>query len=251
MTKKITTKEIKELEKYIKDKFNLEIYEDIEETPNLFNCEPLEFFQTLEKSLLFIQQNRENPFAIKQHLKTDFPNPTYFLKKLGEALEREINGYGLTHDQRRIQEVGDLYDNSTFKLKEALEIIRKTLLKAERIEPLAEELQNVKNDEDTDEIQKYKGLNRESAFLFFEYLFNYAGVECDNKKKAQVIERLTSYSHKKIVPLFSWFEKEKLNIEDTTEINKKFSKDMNFVRECFEMLYLTEVIKNIDKDLGN
>ncbi len=101
------------------------------------------------------------------------------------------------------------------------------------------------------EIQKQRGLNRESAFLFFEYLFNYAKVDCKNIEKAKVIERLLGYSHKKTVSLFSWFEKEKLEAEEKKEANKKFFDDMNFVRNCFELLGLEKVIEKIDKDLGN
>jgi len=72
-----------------------------------------------------------------------------------------------------------------------------------------------------DEVIKHKDLNRESAFFFFEYLFDYAKVKCDKKKRAETIERLTGYSHKKIVPLFAWLEKEKLYIEEKKGSKRK------------------------------
>ncbi|HMS38925.1 MAG TPA: hypothetical protein PKE69_01775 [Pyrinomonadaceae bacterium] len=249
------------LESYIKNKFYIEMLEDIEENPTLFDCEPLEFFQTLKKANLFISNSREKPLAIKEFLKNGFPNRTYFLIKLEEDLERDINHYDVAPNNLYLHQISDMSDNSHAQLREASQIVRKERLKAEKNEPLAIELQkenanakavDSKNENDSKgEMIKHKGLNRESAFLFFEYLFEYANVKCDKKKKAETIEHLTGYSHKKIVPLFSWFEKEKLYIEDTTEIKEKFSKDMNFVRECFEMLGLTEIIEKLDTDLGN
>lgn len=98
---------------------------------------------------------------------------------------------------------------------------------------------------------KQEGRNIESATLFFLYLFDFAKVSCPFTKKAEAIEFLTGFSKSQIIKLPSAFEKQKLEIEDGGEVDKKFSGDMQIVESYFQKLGLSEIVERIKKDLGD
>ena len=262
VTRNNSNKETKELEKYIKNKFNLEIYEDIEENPHLFNCKPLKFFQTLEKSLSFIQQNRKNFLSINQHLKANFPNRAYFLKKLSEALKREINGYDLTDDQKKVKELADMFDKSHFVLEELLEIVSKKALEAERNEPLATDLrrrepventtiENTLSDETNSQEkigqrearQKKSGLTLDRAIFLLTHLLS-DFQNCDATKKAEFITALTGYNYETVRQRFSTINNKHL------DKSKAFNNDMKFVIKHLDLLGFNEVVKELKNDIN-
>ncbi len=93
--------------------------------------------------------------------------------------------------------------------------------------------------------QKHKDLTLDRAVLFFYYLFKYQKLSFDNKQKAKVISFLTGYSANTLEQQFSQIHK---------KANTNFSnyeKDMQIVRNQFEILGLTEVTKMIDNDLAD
>ena len=257
VTRNNSNKETKELEKYIKNKFNLEIYEDIEKNPHLFSCEPLKFFQTLEKSLSFIQQNRKNLLSINQHLKTNFPNRAYFLKKLSEALERQINGYDLTDDQKKVKELADMFDKSHVELEELLEVVGQKALEAERIEPLAadlrkrEPIENTLSDETNSQEkigqrearQKKSGLTLDRAIFLLTYLLS-DFKNCDATKKAKFITTLTGYDYETVRQRFSTINNKHL------DKSKAFNDDMKFVIKHLDLLGFNEAVKELKNDIN-
>lgn len=99
--------------------------------------------------------------------------------------------------------------------------------------------------------QKVKGLNREVAYLFVDYLFDFAKINCPNTQKAEIVEFLTGFSSKQLVKVPSSFEKFKLQIEDGDESDENFTNDLKVIRKYFEELGLIEIVNKIDKDLGN
>ena len=101
-----------------------------------------------------------------------------------------------------------------------------------------------------DDIRKHKDLSRDRATLLLDYLFNEAKAKCHNTKKAEVISALTGYSTNTIEQSFSRFEKEKLQIEDSSEVSEKFYNDMIVVRKYAEILGLANLVDKINKDLG-
>lgn len=140
--------------------------------------------------------------------------------------------------------------------KKALTEIQKTLeneiaLNKEEITNRQNLVLSNKNTDEKENSKKNEDLNKETATLFMNYLFDYAKISCNFTKKAEVIEFLTGFSKKQVVKLPSVFGKQKLEIEDGGGINEKFFKDMNTVRKYFEKLGLDEVVEKIDKDLGN
>jgi len=101
------------------------------------------------------------------------------------------------------------------------------------------------------DVKKHKDLTLDRAVLLVDYIFKAAKVNCKNTQKAKVISFLTGYSENTIVQSFSRIEKEKLEIEDESEISDKFYNDMKIVRDYVEKIGLAEAVKIIDKDLGN
>jgi hypothetical protein len=111
---------------------------------------------------------------------------------------------------------------------------------------------NITNSQgEREKLQKELGLNIEKAFLTINYLLEYSKAPAirKNKKRAEFMSFLTGYSTNTLTQLFSWFEKEKANSQEKSEINEKFNGDMHDVRKWFDSLGLSEIVKMIDNDL--
>lgn len=98
--------------------------------------------------------------------------------------------------------------------------------------------------------QKALGLTQDRAVLAMSYLFLSAKTNCRNTEKAKFISFLTGFSETKIAQSFSRIEKQKLELEEKTEFSKKNSDDYEVVRKLFEILKLTEIQEQIDRDFG-
>lgn len=90
---------------------------------------------------------------------------------------------------------------------------------------------------------KHKDLTLDRAVLFMEYLFRATKTSSFNKAKAEAISFLTGYSSETLRQRLSSINEEK---------NKKsssFKKDLRIVRNLLDKLGLTEIVKDIDRDL--
>lgn len=102
--------------------------------------------------------------------------------------------------------------------------------------------------------QKEKGLNREVAYLFCNYLFEFAyqgnSINKTNVARAEVVEFLTGYSKTKLKDVPAWYKTEIAKIAENMEVNKKIFDDLKTVRKYFKLLGLEEIVNKIDIDLG-
>ena len=102
--------------------------------------------------------------------------------------------------------------------------------------------------------QKDRGLTRESAYLFVDYLLQIAYAagtgRATIKQRAEVVEFLTGYSSTKLKDVPAWFNKEIAKIKESEEISEKIFDDLQMVRKQFESLGLQEIVARIDQDLG-
>jgi len=115
--------EAKDLDSYITDKFNLEIYEFVNKEQSLFMCEPLAFLQLLHSTYEWILQNTGKPLAIAERLKNPYPCRWYFLEKIEGLLKRKVDGDDLTDIEKLLHSLEIENDKEHKKLKEALEIV--------------------------------------------------------------------------------------------------------------------------------
>ncbi|MEQ1642056.1 MAG: hypothetical protein ABL959_01265 [Pyrinomonadaceae bacterium] len=103
--------------------------------------------------------------------------------------------------------------------------------------------------------QKDRGLTRESAYLFVDYLLDYAigksAVKKSITKRADVVEFLTGYSSTKLKDVPAWIDKGKAKIEEFQETDEKIFKELQNIRKQFESLGLQEIVARIDADLGD
>lgn len=222
--------------------FNLDLLENLSEEE--ITKRRIETFRQIDFKKVIAE------FCLYLNLKYDFDRLIDYLKGLPSIADKLKVLYNLKYDfEREIEMVKGMPFTEKHFNKKILDFDKACQKEIEKYTIL---MQLETTDQQTNEaIKKPKGLNRESAFLFFEYLFNFANVDCDKNQRAKVIENLTGYSQKQIIQLFSWFEKEKLKIEENEEIDKKFLDDANFARKCFLLLGLDEVVERIDKDLGS
>jgi hypothetical protein len=93
------------------------------------------------------------------------------------------------------------------------------------------------------EMHRHTDLTLVRATLTLNYLLTYTKAKCSNKKKAEFISFLTSYSENTVVQKLSTLHKKE------GENFIAFEKDMNVVRNHFEKLGLAEIVKMIDNDL--
>ncbi|MEJ7849662.1 MAG: hypothetical protein WKF92_16380 [Pyrinomonadaceae bacterium] len=94
--------------------------------------------------------------------------------------------------------------------------------------------------------QKDRGLTRESAYLFVDYLLEFAMkgllVKNTNIQRAAVVEFLTGYSLTKLKDVPAWFKNETAKIKENSEIDEKIFNDLKIVRKQFETLRLQDIV---------
>lgn len=193
-------------------------------------------------------------FCLYLNLKYDFDTVKDFLDRLPSLIERLKVLHTLKYDFEREREITQgfpyvndylssrVLDFNKFCQSEIDKYNILLELEAGAKQPIANELTSPRERE---------GMNKERVFLFFEYLFNFVSATANKTKRHQLIELLTGYKTKQLSKIPSWFEKEKLEIEEKTESSEKFSKDMESVHKLFLSLGLTEIADEIYRDLGN
>ncbi len=93
-----------ELESYLTDKFNVEIYDGLTEGANAGLFEPLAFFKLLYAQYEIVQANKEKPLTVIKSFSTlniTDHQKWYLLDKLAEFIEDENNtGYYFAEDEQ-------------------------------------------------------------------------------------------------------------------------------------------------------
>jgi hypothetical protein len=93
-----------------------------------------------------------------------------------------------------------------------------------------------------EQTQRHKDLTLDRAVLFMDYLFRYTKTTSHNTEKAKAISFLTSYSENTVRPKLSTIYTQK------DKKNSTHNKDLRIVRNLFNKLGLTEIVKIIDND---
>lgn len=88
-----------------------------------------------------------------------------------------------------------------------------------------------------------KNLTQDRAILFLDYLFKYAKTSSFKTNKAEVISFLTGYDHEGTRQRLSTIYTDKM------KNNSSFNKDLRIVRNLFDKLGLTAIVKQIDDEL--
>lgn len=241
----------KELDDYLDNEFNLEIFLDLSEGDNkdVFD-NPLQFFRLFDEQIEFVGENISKPITVIETLKqlpiTENQRHILFYY-LNELVGRVDNG--APNGQMLICK--KLIEKEFNKLDEKLFPERKS--QAATPEQLKSSETNLSHSADNERTppKEREEMNIERAFLFFEYLLTFVNATANKTKKNQAIERLTGYKFAQLTKLPSWFEKEKLENEEKTAINEKFMKDMEEVRKLFISLGLNEIAGLVEKDLGD
>lgn len=184
--------ETTKLEDYVKNNFDAEIVEEIENNSDLFGCEPLEFFKSLEETQSFVMQNSENPLAVKKCLKEHFPNRLYFLKCLAEKLQRYIDGYGKSAQNYSLHQIYFDIGGEGLKLQKSVELIHDERMKSGDFEAVLECLKNFSNaDEKIAYLIKVKNKYKQDNFNKIDWLKNFVEkceLEIESLKQLKQLE---------------------------------------------------------------
>jgi hypothetical protein len=95
-------------------------------------------------------------------------------------------------------------------------------------------------------LTKHRDLTLDRATLFLNYLFTVAKANSTNTEKARVISFLTQFDEERIRQVLSGIKSQKKAYSNFLA----FESDMKIVRNLFEKIGLTEIVKQIDKDLS-
>lgn len=295
--KNLTNKELRELDKILKNKFNSFIYSDLTKKENVGIFEPLVFFRLFRSQVAFVLENKKNPVLVSKTFDeldlTDLQKEflfQYLIIRL-EGFTEEVEDADIRICCRQIEELQqELYlsedettNNSvieteddfqelllhletlpTNKTKIAYLINEKTkyeqnnteldwgfvgeksftqkcqleIDKLKKLVKLGESENYSEND-----IKKHTDLTLDRAVLFMDYLFRDAKASSFNTKKAEAISFLTGFSEETLRQRLSTIYNEK-NKKD-----KSYKKDIRIVRNLFDKLGLSEIVKSIDQDL--
>lgn len=193
-------------------------------------------------------------FCLHLNLKYDFDTVRHFLDGLPNITERLKVLYTLKYDFERESEMTKCFPYVTDYLSSRVLDFNKFCQSEIDKYNILLELEATAKQPIVDKLtlpREREGMNKERAFLFFEYLLTFVSATQNKTKRHQLIELLTGYKIKQLSKIPSWFEKEKLEIEEKTESSEKFFKDMEAVRKLFLSLGLTEIADKIYRDLGN
>lgn len=241
--------EEKDLDDFLVSKFNLTIYQNLIEgdEKDVFD-EPVDFFRLFYMQLEFIEQNPSKPLMFIRNINQLSINERqrrllfYYINELLSKVFNESSDEQIKVCQSLIESEFNKLDEKLFPEKISETSTSQQLEQLEATSLQSAEIQRIVPKE-------REGMNIERAFLFFEYLLTSVNATTNKTKKNQVIERLTGYKFGQLSKLPSWFEKEKLENEEKTEVNEKFLKDMNEVSKLFISLGLTEIADKVEKDL--
>ncbi|MDQ3635751.1 MAG: hypothetical protein M3405_14760 [Acidobacteriota bacterium] len=145
------------------------------------------------------------------------------------------------------KELSNIFSPEEKYIKEAFLEIKKTL--ENEIELKKEEISNRQQLATLNDInneveipKKHKDLTLDRAVLFMDYLFRFAETSSFNTSKAEAISFLTGFSEETLRQRLSTIYNEK-NKKDNS-----FKKDIRVVRNLFDKLGLSEIVKKIDQD---
>lgn len=193
-------------------------------------------------------------WCLRLNLKYNFDKLKGFLDQVPDIVERLKVLHTLKYDfEREIEQINgmpytkDYLQSGIYSFNKSCQSEIEKLTTLMQLETLSKQ---TAGDQATPPKAR-EGMNSERAYLFFEYLFTFINATANKTKRHRAIELLTGYKIGQLNKLPSWFEKEKLQVEEKTEVNKKFSEDMNEVRKLFILLGLNEIAGRVDKDLGN
>lgn len=293
--KEPTEVSIDDLDVFLNDEFNHDIYEqltgdDYKDFKGLF--EPLEFFKLFYNTTGFIQKNKARPLfvaSVLEKLSLSEEQLWYFLFKMNrffddsakrdtsikiccaeiqkiqdklEAFENPeddpvyenpydfakvlehlatLNSYkeklAYLHERRVEYQQNHAYDwdHPTFAEKCYLEISKLENLR--RLEPTSQRQKA--------ELSKHSDARLERVVLALNYLLDAAGVSesCQKSKRINFIDFVSPYSRNTIKQ-----QLDKLH-EKASENPSEYKRDMAMIRGYFADLGLTEIVKQVDRDL--
>jgi len=170
-----------------------------------------------------------------------------------EYLVEEFKGVHIAEILFRVKRtLNDLRENNYSFFQEALLQVKRNV--EERIELRKEEKRNreemyeILDKEDNiglpiEQFDKDKNLTLDRGVLFLDYLFNYAKTSSFKTEKAKAISFLTGYDCEGVRQRLSTiYTDKKKNL-------KSFKKDLRIVRNLFNRLGLSEIVRQIDEEL--
>lgn len=287
---------IDDLDAYLNDEFNHDIYEQLtgdeyKDFKGLF--EPLAFFKLFYNTTGFIQKNKARPLFVAsamEKLSLSEEQLWYFLFKIqryfDDAAKADKSIKICCAEIRKIQDKLEVFDDpeedvvyeNPYDFGKVLEHLstltnyseKLTYLHERRVEyqqncaydwehpNFAEkcnlEISKIENlrrlepgpSRQKPDLSKHPDARLERVVLALNYLLDGAGVSesCQKSKRINFIDFVSPYSRNTIKQ-----QLDKLH-EKASENPFEYRKDMKMIRDYFSALGLTEIVKQVERDLG-